>query len=233
MNIVIIILLIWLIVFLHLVWLDIKPWDLIRGRGRKPKANESEMRIQTQDEEHNFMGKSLVRANAIKPVAANSPPVTAIQEEGEEVDEKDVTFAPPKQEKALRQMTPEEEKEAFKSFSYSKEEQDDEDEYPAEGYATGLTSEEMEKAVSVANGAKASKGEELKAGKVLKEMGGTELIELLTKKNPAFKSKVRELLDRCEKTEANGGEDYSSTSEKGRKSFVIEKSTDIDIRDFI
>ena len=33
MNIVIIILLIWLIVFLHLVWLDIKPWDLIRGRG--------------------------------------------------------------------------------------------------------------------------------------------------------------------------------------------------------
>ena len=71
MNIVIIILLIWLIVFLHLVWLDIKPWDLIRCRGRKPKANESEMRIQTQDEEHNFMGKSLVRANAIKPVAAN------------------------------------------------------------------------------------------------------------------------------------------------------------------
>ena len=233
MNIVIIILLIWLIVFLHLVWLDIKPWDLIRGRGRKPKANESEMHIQTQAEEHNFMGKSLVRANAMKPVAANSPPVTAIQEEGEEVDEKDVTFAPPKQEKTLRQMTPEEEKEAFKSFSYSKEEQDDEDEYPAEGYATGLTSEEMEKAVSVANGAKASKDEELKAGKTLKEMDGTELLDLLTKKNPVFKARVRNLLDKCERAKANDEEDYSSAADKGRKSFTIGKSTDIDIRDFI
>ena len=233
MDIVIIMLLVWMIVFLHLVWFDIKPLEWFRGKECKGERaiQETPQRIPAQ--EHDFMGKSLVRASATKPLAANAPPVTAIHEEGEEVDEKDVTFAPPKQEKTLRQMTPEEEKEAFKSFCYSKEEQDDEDEYPAEGYATGLTSEEMEKAVSVANGAKASKGEELKAGKVLKELDGTELIELLTKKNPAFKSKVRELLDRCEKTEANGGEDYSSTSDKGRKSFMIEKSTDIDIRDFI
>ena len=233
MNIVIIILLVWLIVFLHLVWLDIKPWDLIKDRSRKPKANESGKPIQTQAEKHDFMGKSLVRTNAIKPVAANSPPVTAILEEGEEVDEKDVTFAPPKQEKTLRQMTPEEEQEAFKSFSYSKEEQDDEDEYPAEGYATGLTSEEMEKAVSVANGAHATKDEELKAGRTLKEMDGTELLELLTKKNPIFKARVRDLLDKCERVEANGEEESPSTADKGRKSFMIEKTTDIDIRDFI
>ena len=232
MNIVIIILLVWLIVFLHLVWFDIKPWDLIRGRKKQeqPTARAPE---QETEKDSDFIGKSLVKVKPKVTNAASITPKAPQAEEGEEVDKKDVTFAPPKSEGSLRQMTPDEEKEAFKSFAYSKEEVDDEDEYPAEGYATGLTSEEMEKAVSVANGAKASKDEELKAGKTLKEMDGTELLELLTKKNPVFKSRVRELLDKCERAKANDEEDYSSTADKGRKSFMIEKSTDIDIRDFI
>ena len=232
MNIVIIILLIWLIVFLHLVWLDIKPWELMRGRKKQEQPNARAPEQETE-KESDFVGKSMVTVKSKVTNAASVTPKAPQAEEGEEVDEKDVTFAPPKSEGSLRQMTPDEEKEAFKSFAYSKEEVDDEDEYPAEGYATGLTSEEMEKAVSVANGAKASKDEELKAGKTLKEMDGTELLELLTKKNPVFKSRVRELLDKCERAKANDEEDYSSTADKGRKSFMIEKSTDIDIRDFI
>ena len=222
-----------MIVFLHLVWFDIKPLELFRGKECKGERAVQETSQEIPAQEHNFMGKSLVRASATKPFAANSQPVTAMLEEGEEVDEKDVTFAPPKQEKTLRQMTPEEEKEAFKSFSYSKEEQDDEDEYPAEGYATGLTSEEMEKAVSVANGAKATKGEELRAGRTLIEMDGTELLDLLTKKNPVFKARVRDLLDKCERSKADAEDEIPSAADKGHKSFMIGKSTDIDIRDFI
>ena len=232
MNIVIIILLVWMIVFLHLVWLDIKPWEWLRDRKKQgqPEARAPE---QTTGKDVNFIGRSLVQVKSKKTNAASVTPKAPQAEEGEEVDEKDVTFAPPKQEKTLRQMTPEEEKEAFKSFSYSKEEQDDEDEYPAEGYATGLTSEEMEKAVSVANGAKASKDDELKAGKTLKEMDGTELLDLLTKKNPVFKARVRDLLDKCERAKADAEDEIPSAADKGRKSFMIEKSTDIDIRDFI
>ena len=222
-----------MIVFLHLVWFDIKPLEWFQGKECKGERAVQETSQEIPAQEHDFMGKSLVRASATKPLAANSQPVTAMSEEGEEVDEKDVTFAPSKQEKTLRQMTPEEEKEAFKSFSYSKEEQDDEDEYPAEGYATGLTSEEMENAVSVANGAKATKGEELRAGRTLKEMDGTELLDLLTKKNPVFKARVRDLLDRCERMEAETETESTSATDKGRKSFMIGKSTDIDIRDFI
>lgn len=222
-----------MIVFLHLVWFDIKPLELFRGKECKGERAVQETSQEIPAQEHDFMGKSLVRASATKPFAANSQPVTAMLEEGEEVDEKDVTFAPPKQEKTLRQMTPEEEKEAFKSFSYSKEEQDDEDEYPAEGYATGLTSEEMENAVSVANGAKATKGEELRAGRTLKEMDGTELLDLLTKKNPVFKARVRDLLDKCERSKADAEDEIPSAADKGNKSFMIGKSTDIDIRDFI
>ena len=131
MDIVIIILLVWMIVFLHLVWFDIKPLEWFRGKECKGERAVQEAPQGIPAQEHDFMGKSLVRASAAKPLAANSQPVTAMSEEGEEVDEKDVTFAPPKQEKTLRKMTPEEEKDAFKSFSYSKEEQDDEDEYPA------------------------------------------------------------------------------------------------------
>ena len=233
MDIVIIILLVWMIVFLHLVWFDIKPLEWFRGKECKGERAVQETPQEIPAQEHDFMGKSLVRASATKPLAANSQPVTAMSEEGEEVDEKDVTFAPSKPDKALRQMTPEEEKDAFKSFSYSKEEQDDEDEYPAEGYATGLTSEDMEKAVSVANGVKASKDDELKAGRTLKEMDGTELLDLLTKKNPVFKTRVRDLLDRCERMEAETETESTSATDKGRKSFMIGKSTDIDIRDFI
>ena len=233
MDIVIIILLVWMIVFLHLVWFDIKPLEWFRGKECKGERAIQETPQEIPAQEHDFMGKSLVRASVTKPLAANTPPLTAIPEEGEEVDEKDVTFAPSKPDKALRQMTPEEEKDAFKSFSYSKEEQDDEDEYPAEGYATGLTSEDMEKAVSVANGAKASKDEELKAGKTLKEMDGTELLDLLTKKNPVFKARVRDLLDKCERAKADAEDEIPSAADKGHKSFMIGKSTDIDIRDFI
>ena len=233
MDIVIIILLVWMIVFLHVVWFDIKPLEWFRGKGCKGERAIQETPQRTPAQEHDFMGKSLVRASATKPLTANTPPLTAIPAEGEDVDEKDVTFAPPKQEKTLRQMTPEEEEEAFKSFSYSKGEQDDEDEYPAEGYADGLTSEEMEKAVSVANGAKATKDEELKAGKTLKAMDGTELFDLLTKTSPAFKTRVRDLLDRCEKMETETETESTSATDKGRKSFMIGKSTDIDIRDFI
>lgn len=232
MNIVIIILLVWLIVFLHLVWLDIRPWDWMRNKERPPVCKEKELGI-TDVNGRDFIGKSLVRISTKETNAASVTPKAPQAEEGEEVDEKDVTFAPPNPGKPLRQMTPEEENEAFKSFSYSKEEQDDEDDYPAEGYATGLTSEEMEKAVSVANGAKASKEEELKAGKVLKEMDGTELIELLTKKNPAFKTKVRELLDKCERTGTYGDGDNPLVANSGRKSFMVGKTTDIDLRDFI
>ena len=233
MDIVIIILLVWMIVFLHLVWFDIKPLELFRGKECKGERAVQETSQEIPAQEHDFMGKSLVRASATKPFAANSQPVTAMLEEGEEVDEKDVTFAPSKPDKALRQMTPEEEEEAFKSFSYSKGEQNDEDEYPAEGYADGLTSEEMEKAVSVANGAKASKDEELKAGRTLKEIDGTELLDLLTKKNPVFKARVRDLLDKCERAKADAEDEIPSAADKGRKSFMIGKSTDIDIRDFI
>lgn len=116
MDIVIIILLVWMIVFLHLVWFDIKPLELFRGKECKGERAVQETSQEIPAQEHDFMGKSLVRASATKPFAANSQPVTAMLEEGEEVDEKDVTFAPPKQEKTLRQMTPEEEKRGFQEF---------------------------------------------------------------------------------------------------------------------
>ena len=232
MNIVIIVLLIWIIAFLHFVWLDINPREWHEWKGRKDGSTVPEVQ-RTPAEDYGFMGKSLVKVSVPKPLTAISPPPATIPEEGEDMDEKDVAFELQKQEKTLRQMTPEEEKVAFKSFSYSKEEQDDEDEYPAEGYAEGLTSEEMERAVSVANGTKATRKEEREAGLVLREMDGTELFDLLTRNNPAFKTRVRNLLDRCERMETETGTESTSTTDKGRKSFRTEKTTDIDIRDFI
>lgn len=232
MNTVIVILLIWLIVFLHFVWLDIKPWELMRDRKiqKQPQVRSPETEI---GKGLDFIGRSHVKIIVKETNAANIAPKAPRTEEGEDVDAKDVTFASPKQEKMLRQMTPEEEEEAFRNFSYSKDEHFDEDEYPADGYAEGLTSEEMERAVSVANGTKATREEEQKACQVLREMDGTELLDLLTRNNQAFKSRVRDLLDRCEMMEADAKDESPSSTVKGHESIMTEKSTDIDIRDYI
>ena len=219
-----------MIVFLHLVWFDIKPSDLIRNIGRKPQKTMQVKQSVPQVKESDFMGKSLVRANATKPVAANSQPVAAISEEGEEVDEKDVTFAPPKPEKTLRQMTPEEEKEAFKSFKYSKDE--DAEEVPADNYAEGYTYEDMVEAVKVAKKATASKSEEAKAGKVLKDLDGTELLHIMERGHEDFSKRVRSLIQKHE------AEESSATKENGNparnKPFNVPVNpTEFNIRDFI
>ena len=225
MNTILIILLVWLIVFLHLIWFDIKPGDLVRGIAKKRDKELSEEPVQTATKEHDFMGKSLVRANATTPLAANTPPLTAIPEEGEEVDEKDVTFAPPKSEKALRQMTPEEEREAFKSFKFSKEE--DAEEIPADNYAEGYTYEDMVEAVRVARKATATKSEEDKAGKVLTYLDGTELLNMLERNQSEFSKRVRSIIQKY-KSQNEG------SSVNDRKPFKLpEDPTEFNIRDFV
>lgn len=231
MNTIVVILLVWLIVFLHLVWLDIKPSDLIRGKGRKYRKAVTEESIPTQTEGHDFMGKSLVRANAAKPLTANSQPVTAISEEGEEVDEKDVTFAPPKAEKTLRQMTPKEEEEAFKSFKFSKE--DDAEETPAENYAEGYTYEDMVEAVKVAKKPTATKSEEAKAGKVLDYLDGTELLNILEKNQADFSKRVRSIIEKYKNQEGDNTADGEESPNPRAPFKLPENPTEFNIRDFI
>lgn len=232
MNTIVVILLVWLIVFLHLVWLDIKPSDLIRGKGRKYRKAVTEESIPTQTEGHDFMGKSLVRASAAKPLTANSQPVTAISEEGEEVDEKDVTFAPPKHDSGLRQMTPEEEEEAFKSFRYSKEE--NADETPAENYAEGYTYEDMVEAMKVAKKPEATKSEEAKAGKVLDYLDGTELLNILEKNQADFSKRVRSIIEKYKSQDGGNTASGEETPDNGRKPFKLpENPTEFNIRDFV
>ena len=220
-----------MIVFLHLVWFDIKPSDLIRNIGRKPQKTMQVKQSVPQVKESDFMGKSLVRANATKPVAANSQPVTAISEEGEEVDEKDVTFAPSKAEKTLRQMTPKEEEEAFKSFKFSKE--DDAEETPAENYAEGYTYEDMVEAVKVAKKPTATKSEEAKAGKVLDYLDGTELLNILEKNQADFSKRVRSIIEKYKNQEGDNTADGEESPNPRAPFKLPENPTEFNIRDFI
>ena len=232
MDIVIIILLVWMIVFLHLVWFDIKPLEWFRGKECKGERAVQETPQEIPAQEHDFMGKSLVRASATKPLAANSQPVTAISEEGEEVDEKDVTFAPPKHDSGLRQMTPEEEEEAFKSFRYSKEE--DAEETPAENYAEGYTYEDMVEAMKVAKKPEATKSEEAKAGKVLDYLDGTELLNMLEKNQADFSKRVRSIIEQYKSQDGGNTASGEETPGNGRKPFKLpENPTEFNIRDFV
>lgn len=231
MNIVIIILLVWLIVFLHLVWFDIKPWDLIRGRKKQeqPTARAPE---QETEKDSDFIGKSLVKVKPKVTNAASITPKAPQAEEGEEVDEKDVTFAPPKHDSGLRQMTPEEEEEAFKSFRYSKEE--DAEETSAENYAEGYTYEDMVEAMKVAKKPEATKSEEAKAGKVLDYLDGTELLNMLEKNQADFSKRVRSIIEKYKSQDGGNTASGEETPNNGRKPFKLpENPTEFNIRDFV
>ena len=221
-----------MIVFLHLVWFDIKPLEWFRGKECKGERAVQETPQEIPAQEHDFMGKSLVRASVTKPLAANTPPLTAIPEEGEEVDEKDVTFAPPKHDSGLRQMTPEEEEEAFKSFRYSKEE--NADETPAENYAEGYTYEDMVEAMKVAKKPEATKSEEAKAGKVLDYLDGTELLNVLEKNQADFSKRVRSIIEKYKSQDGGNTASGEETPDNGKKPFKLpENPTEFNIRDFV
>ena len=231
MNIVIIILLVWLIVFLHLVWFDIKPWDLIRGRKKQeqPTARAPE---QETEKDSDFIGKSLVKVKPKVTNAASITPKAPQAEEGEEVDEKDVTFAPPKQDSGLRQMTPEEEEEAFKSFKYSQEE--DAEDTPAGNYAEGYTYEDMVEAMKVAKKPVATKSEEAKAGKVLDYLDGTELLNMLEKNQADFSKRVRSIIEKYKSQDGGNTASKEESPNNGRKPFKLpENPTEFNIRDFV
>ena len=230
MNIVIIILLIWLIVFLHLVWLDIKPWELMRGRKKQEQPNARAPEQETE-KESDFVGKSMVTVKSKVTNAASVTPKAPQAEDGEEVDEKDVTFAPPKPEKTLRQMTPEEEAEAFKSFKFSKEEEIDDT--PNENLAEGYTYEDMVKAMKVAKKPVATKSEEAKAGKVLSHLDGTELLHMLEENQAEFSKRVRSIIKKYQSHDEGNNVGRTET-DFGRKPFKLpENPTEFNIRDFV
>jgi len=193
-----------MIVFMHCVWLDIKPWEWALKRKNKSRKKQSPRIDPPISQERDFIGKSLVRMSAKMTNAASATPNVPQAEEGEEVDEKDVTFAPPKQENGLRQMTPEEEEEAFKSFRYSKEE--DAEETTAENYAEGYTYEDMVEAI----------------------------LNVLEKNQADFSKRVRSIIEKYKSQDGGNTASEEETPDNGRKPFKLpENPTEFNIRDFI
>jgi len=194
-----------MIVFMHCVWLDIKPWEWALKRKNKSRKKQSPRIDPPISQERDFIGKSLVRMSAKMTNAASATPNVPQAEEGEEVDEKDVTFAPPKQENGLRQMTPEEEEEAFKSFRYSKEE--DAEETTAENYAEGYTYEDMVEAM---------------------------ILNVLEKNQADFSKRVRSIIEKYKSQDGGNTASEEETPDNGRKPFKLpENPTEFNIRDFI
>ena len=231
MTTILIILVIWLIVFMHFVWLDIKPWEWAMRRKSKSQEVSAPEIERSALKDMDFIGKSLVKVKAKVTNAASVTPKAPQAEEGEEVDEKDVTFAPPKPEKTLRQMTPEEEAEAFKSFKFSKEEETDDT--PDENLAEGYTYEDMVEAMKVAKKPVATKSEEAKAGKVLSHLDGTELLHMLEENQAEFSKRVRSIIKKYQSHD-KGNHVGRTETDFGRKPFKLpENPTEFNIRDFV
>jgi len=231
MTIILIIFVVWLILFMHCVWLDIKPWEWALKRKNKSGEKQSPKMGSPISPERDFIGKSLVRMRGKVTNAASATPNVPQAEEGEEVDEKDVTFAQPKAEKSIRQMTPEEEAEAFKSFKFSKE--DDAEDTPDENYAEGYTYEDMVEAMKVAKKPAATKSEEAKAGRVLTHLDGTELLNMLEENQAEFSKRVRSIIKKYKNS--NGMQKVHDTIiTNGKKPFKLpENPTEFNIRDFV
>lgn len=191
-----------------------------RQSAKRPEANGPQPRKSIEDAA-GIVGKSLFNMAEKVPMAALSVPQAATSGESEEVQEEDITFAEeiPSQreqngnsfpvmpsaagimqtEKTPMEQIPDDKlDETFSDIRIS----DVPVEYDGDGpkkdaqvrYASGITFEEIDKAVRTAKNPSASEEEQRNAGKVFTQMEGNELFDKLTNMS-SIGNKITGLMD--------------------------------------
>lgn len=183
--------------------------------------------------EADIIGKSRFRMASTRTTATTPPvPDAATSEKGEEVSSDDVTFDDENREATPNPAQVPEEKldEVFSDIPPSEigyGEDEPEDEEPHKGQASGVSFDEIGKAVGIAGKTSPTNEEKRQAGKVFSELEGTELLDKLHK---SLKVKISGCIDFYLYDE------QAKATEKAavKKELVIpERLEDFNIRDFL
>lgn len=198
------------------------------------------------DDVPDIVGKSSFRMKPTTPKPIIPMPQTITPAEKESAAEKAPTFAPEAERRSPARLTDEELDAAFEHLEIPDvplEYEDDEavgadEEMPlavrSAGYASGVSFEQIDRAVRTASDASATDAERREAGRVFEQIEGTELYDRLVSGSAAVGEKISGLMD-CYLSQPISTEgDAGTVAARSRNRTDAPDDTDgFDIRDFV
>ena len=188
------------------VWLA--AYLLWEKRQTKRPASPSDVTSpKRRDDVPDIVGKSTFRVRPTTPKSAIPTPQAATKTENEKPMEKDPTFASETEKRPSARLSDEELDAAFEHLEIPdvplEYEEDDEtgadEEMPLAarpaGYASGVSFEQIDRAVRTASDASATDTERREAGRVFGQIEGTELYDRLVGGSAAIGEKISGLMD--------------------------------------
>ena len=176
----------WLVFFL--VTERRQPQEKAPPEEEKPKPVEKK-------EDNGIVGKSNFK---MPPKVPRTVPDTATADEGEAVNEEDITFADETDGQTSEDLTQEELAEIFSDHRGSDVRGDDdwdEEDMKVEGYASGASFEDIDTAVRTVKKQTSTKEEKQQAGKVFNQIRNSELFDSITESMESVGDRVVEMME--------------------------------------
>ncbi len=185
-----------ILMLLYNMWLVFYLVTERRHSAQEEAPPQKEKTKQTEKvEDTGIVGKSNFKMPSKVPPTV---PNTAIAEEGEAVDEEDITFAEETDGQTSEDLTKEELAEIFSDHRGSNIQGDDdwdEEDMQVEGYASGASFEDIDTAVRTVKKERPTKEEKLQAGQVFTQIKDSELIETLKERQASLGRRIMDLID--------------------------------------
>ena len=186
-----------ILMLLYNMWLVFYLVMERRQPPQEPTSSEKENPKPVEKKEDNgIIGKSNFK---MPPRVPRTVPDTATADEGEAVNEEDITFADETDGQTSEDLTQEELAEIFSDHRGSDVRNDDdwdEEDMQVEGYASGASFEDIDTAVRTVKKKTPTKEEKQQAGKVFTQIKDSELLETIKERQAALGRRIMDLMDR-------------------------------------
>ena len=185
-----------ILMLLYNMWLVFYLVTERRQPQEKAPPEEEKPKPVEKKEDNGIVGKSNFK---MPPKVPRTVPDTATADEGEAVNEEDITFAEETDGQTSEDLTREELAEIFSDYRGSDVRGDDdwdEEDMQVEGYASGASFEDIDTAVRTVKKPTPTKEEKQQAGKVFTQIKDSELLETIKERQAALGSRIMDLMDR-------------------------------------
>ena len=184
-----------ILMLLYNMWLVFYLITEKRQPREEAPLEEEKTKPVAKKEDNGIIGKSNFK---MPPKEPRTVPDTATADEGEAVNEEDITFADETDGQTSEDLTQEELAEIFSDHRGSDVRGDDdwdEEDMQVEGYASGASFEDIDTAVRTVKKPTPTKEEKQQAGKVFNQIRNSELFESITESMEAVGDRVVEMMD--------------------------------------
>ena len=184
-----------ILMLLYNMWLVFYLVTERRQPQEKAPPEEEKPKPVEKVEDNGIVGKSNFK---MPPKVPRTVPDTATADEGEAVNEEDITFADETDGQTSEDLTQEELAEIFSDHRGSDVRGDDdwdEEDMKVEGYASGASFEDIDTAVRTVKKQTSTKEEKQQAGKVFTQIRNSELFDSITESMESVGDRVVEMME--------------------------------------